>query len=366
MILHLVHDEKIINRTIDVFNSVFPGKNIFVVFTNTELKLVNKSDNVFVLTEFNPSQYVFTSVVIHYLNSKKIKFINEFIDKKVPVFWIIWGADLYNDILSQCGFEMFDKTSTYFKSLRVPVFKKWHRHIKNKNRAKRYINFIKNKVQYLVTDTTEIDYDLLTSYVPKLKTIPWKDFFYYPIDVILGTELADKWVEGTNIQIGNSASITNNHEYVMRYLRQINVGERDIYVPLSYAGNAENTACVIRNGKHLFGNNFKPLTDFLPLNEYTRLMTSFNVALYGNWRQEAIGNIIISLYLGAKVFLPKQNPVTLWAEKHHLIVFELEKISQEEFDSPLNKQEQEHNRQILIELYNKDRMVKLIEDLGLL
>lgn len=366
MILHLVHDEKIINRTIDVFNSVYPGKNIFVVFTNTELKLVNKADNVFRLTEFNLSDFQFTSVVIHFLNSKKIRFISEFIDKKIPVYWIIWGADLYNDILSQRGFEMFDKTSSYFRALRIPTFKKWHRFIKNKNRASLYINFIKHRVQYLVTDTTEIDYDLLMAYVPKLKRIPWKDFFYYPIDVIMGNELADKWVEGTNIQIGNSASLTNNHEYVMRFLSKLNVGDRNIYVPLSYAGKDENTACVIRTGMQLFGDNFKPLTKFLALNEYTKLMTSFSVALYGNWRQEAIGNIIISLYLGAKVFLPRQSPVAQWAQKHKLIVFELEKIDQNNLDTCLEKWEQEHNRKILIELYNKDRMVFLIEGLGLL
>ena len=52
MILHLVHDEKIINRTIAIFEEVNPIKNIFVVFTRHQLKYVNKQDNVILLKIF--------------------------------------------------------------------------------------------------------------------------------------------------------------------------------------------------------------------------------------------------------------------------------------------------------------------------
>ena len=43
MKLHLVNDEKIINRTIDIFEEVFPGENLFVVTNRTgAFKWVNK------------------------------------------------------------------------------------------------------------------------------------------------------------------------------------------------------------------------------------------------------------------------------------------------------------------------------------
>ena len=52
MILHLVHDEKIINRTIAIFEEVNPHQNIFVVFTRHQLKYVNKQENVILFKDF--------------------------------------------------------------------------------------------------------------------------------------------------------------------------------------------------------------------------------------------------------------------------------------------------------------------------
>ena len=57
---------------------------------------------------------------------------------------------------------------------------------------------------------------MLLKYYPKLKHIPWKEFFIIQSISVLSEELMQKWVDGNNIQIGNSASITNNHEYAMR------------------------------------------------------------------------------------------------------------------------------------------------------
>lgn len=366
MILHLVHDEKIINRTIDVFNSVYPGENIFVVFTKKKFKLVNKTDCVLTVDEFarNYSQIDYSSVVIHYLSSDKIKFVHKYFTISTPVYWIVWGAELYNNMLAYYGFKLYDKESSYFKRPKLPLLKKVKRYIKERSKAARFRKFIFKRVNFMVSDV-EGDFEKLVEHLPEMSSKIRKDFIYYPVDTILGKDLIDKSVEGNNIQIGNSASLSNNHEYVMRHLKGLQLGDRSVYVPLSYAGNDENTACVIRTGKELFGSNFKPMTEFLPLGEYTNLMVSFGVALYGNWRQEAVGNILISLYLGAKVFLPACNPVLEWARRRNLIVFELEKITQEELDQPLTDELRQRNREIILSLYNNERMSSLIRELGL-
>ena len=117
MILHLVHDEKIINRTIAIFEEVNPHQNIFVVFTRHQLKYVNKQDNVILFKDFEKkySSKDFSSVIVHFLNSRKIRFINKYIDKKLPIYWIIWGNDLYNKLLYPKGFELYDTQSSYYK-----------------------------------------------------------------------------------------------------------------------------------------------------------------------------------------------------------------------------------------------------------
>ncbi|NDV96843.1 hypothetical protein D0T84_18295 [Dysgonomonas sp. 521] len=365
MILHLVHDEKIINRTIDLFESVFPKDNLFVVFTRKKFKFVREGENVipYLAFEQKMNDLNITSVVIHYMNSRKMKFVRKFYPKDIPVYWIIWGADLYNKLLEPKGFEMIDKNSGYYRSGRIgKFFSIPYDKIREKIRAARNIKFINERINYIVTDTTENDYDMLMEYYPQLNHIPWRDFFYYPIDVVLGDELISKYIDGNNIQIGNSASHTNNHEYAMTILSGLDIAGRKVVVPLSYSGKEGYIKSVTASGKKLLRDNFYPLTDFMPLADYNRLLTSVSVAIYGNWRQEAIGNILISLYLGAKVFLSYRNPVLRWARNHNLVVFELESITQKDIDEPLSADDIQHNRNILMELYNKNRLYTLIKD----
>ncbi|MGC4040808.1 MAG: TDP-N-acetylfucosamine:lipid II N-acetylfucosaminyltransferase [Flavobacterium sp.] len=362
MLLHLVHDEKIINRTIDIFEKVAPKKNLFVVFTRHELKLVKRHESVITYKEYEAyaGPKTFSGVIIHFLNSRKIRFVNKYIKTDIPIYWIIWGNDLYNKMLYPKGFELWDKESSFYKKTKKPFFVHWIEKIASKSKTRKMESFIDKRISFIVTDTTEVDYSMLVSYYPKLKHIPWMDFFYYPIEYILGEEMMDKWVAGNNIQIGNSASTTNNHEYAMRYLSKLDLGERKIVIPLSYSGTEEYRQTVKKAGTMHFGENFVPLEQFLPLEKYNELMTSFGIAIYGNWRQEAIGNILISLYLGAKVFLPNVNPVMQWAKDHDLIAFELESISQQDIDTPLDEKSRIHNRSILLELYNLKRLESLI------
>ena len=91
-------------------------------------------------------------------------------------------------------------------------------------------------------------------------------------------------------------------------------------------------------------------------------MLSFSVAIYGNFRQEAVGNILISLYLGAKDFLPENNPVYFWAKKLNLIIFALESISQKDIEEKLDISSRNHNRNIILNLYNTKRLKSLIEE----
>lgn len=362
MILHLVHDEKIINRTIDIFEKAAPGENLFVVFTRHELKLVKQRENVITYKEYKNynGTKTFSSVIIHYLNSRKIRFVQKYIKNNIPIYWIIWGNDLYNKLLYPKGFELWDKESSYYNKTKKSLIGNKLEKIKNEIKIRKIESFVSKRISSIVTDTTEIDYEMLVSYYPKLKNIPWMDFFYYPIESILGEDMMQKWAEGTNIQIGNSASTTNNHEYAMRFLSKFELNERKVVTPLSYSGTKEYKETVKKAGTASFGDNFIPLDDFLPLEEYNQLMTSFGVAIYGNWRQEAIGNILISLYLGTKVFLPTVNPVMLWAKSHELVVFELETISQHDLDTPLDDESRIHNRNILLELYSLERLNSLI------
>lgn len=367
MILHLVNDEKIINRTISIFDEAFPSENLFVVCNKTGgFKYVTKQKNVLNRVEFleKKNQYKFSKVYIHFLNKRKMDIIKELSLDDAAVYWIVWGADLYNKLLEPVGFKIFDNSSSYFK--RVNRFNHIRKRAKNflrKKKAKQTISFIKEHIDYIVTDSTENDYDYLLKYYPELKHIPWKDFFYYPIDEILSGELINASVFGNDIMIGNSASQTNNHEYAMKHLLNLDLSNRKVYLPLSYSVKKDYLKAVVKFGKKNLKSNFTPIFDFMPLKAYNELQASISVAIFGNWRQEAIGNILISLYLGAKVFLPSQNPIVEWANIHGLKVFTLEEMTQDMIDTPLSNEYKNKNKEILIALYNKERMIQLIRNL---
>lgn len=367
MNLHIVNDEKIINRTIDVFDECLQGQNVYVVMkTKRPFRWVTERDNVLTPSELleRSGEYSFDKVFIHLLNRKKINLIEKLDLHEAKIYWIIWGLDLYNNLLEPKGFEMIDPDSEYAKSRRLKdALTGWFSRMLDSRKERFIADFIRRRIDYIVTDTTDNDYDYLLRYYPEFKDKQWKDFFYYPIDVILGDELYASQVEGRNLIIGNSASRSNNHEFAIRKLEGLNLEERKVYVPLSYSIVKPYVKTVEKVGDTVLGQSYCPLHSFMPLEEYNRLQQSVSVAIYGNWRQEAIGNILISLYLGAKVYLAKRNPVYEWAQRHDLIVFPLEEISQEGIDTTLSEADKEHNKSILQKLYCKERMFQLIREL---
>lgn len=398
MILHFVNDEKVINRTVEMFEAVYPGQNIFVVSNKLRhpFKYVAGRPFVFSRSEFFKNDCfkdLFTGtdggkIIIHLLNKRKINLLECMRLKHlkrsgVKIYWIIWGLDLYNNLLEPAGYKIYDTDS--FSGLRgsagniFAFIGKLNRKIS----ARKILRFVQGFVDYIVTDSTENDYDYLVKYYPSLKAKPRKDFFYYPIDVILGDDLTRRLLRpdneersednvcssngscsnGGNIIIGNSGSASNNHLYAMSKIAGLNLGTRKVYVPLSYSCLKRYKTCVLAGGRSMLGDRFCPLLDFIPLEEYNKLQLSIGAALYGNWRQEAVGNILVFLFMGAKVFLCRRSPVYEWALSHELKVFELEGITQEQLDTPLPVSDKISNREIVKNLFTKERLLQLIKEL---
>lgn len=364
MKLHLVNDEKIINRTISEFEAVFPGENLWVVTNRRrDFRLVDKRPEVIGRDEFlrHHASRTFHEIYIHLLNPRKMSVLRHVDMTHARVYWIIWGLDLYNKLLVPKGFRLYAPGNSGARDKGIGALVK---RLGERLQARRTVRFIERHVNCIVTDTTENDYDYLISYYPRLESKPWKDFFYYPIDVILNDTLMRSHVDGDDIMIGNSASATNNHEMVIDLLSRLDTRGRRIVVPLSYSGRPEYVEAVAARGHDVWGDRFVPLLEFLPLEDYNRQQRATSVALFGNLRQEAIGNILISLYLGAKVFLPQSNPVYAWALGHGLYVFALESLGQQQLDTPLDDARRDENRRILLSLYTRDRMHGLMRRLA--
>ena len=367
MILHLLNSEKVVERVVNLFNEALPLNNIFLIKRNGTYK-IPETPNVLVFEKIDELRTIDTSsvkvVIIHYLDEWKIDFLNTAKLKNVRVYWSIWGADMYNYLLEPLGYNI------YANPWKMGVFylpKLFNRircrlGIIPSNRRK-YIKFIKYHVSCLKTSSEE--YSIQKKYLGNNLTESYIEHpynIYYTLEDILGESLMKSSVCGNDIMIGNSASYSNNHFYAFKALSKFNIEGRKVICPLSYGTNNYYKRKIVTSGIQSFGINFRPLLDFMSLDSYNQVMLNCSIFIYANWRQEAVGNILVALYLGAKVFLSKESPLLYKFKREGLIVFCLEDITQYDIDTPLTLTERSNNKAILCRMISHNAIIKGIRN----
>ncbi len=186
-------------------------------------------------------------------------------------YWVMWGGDFY-----------FPEKQT--------------------NRKKKIIKKMGNLLTYI-----EGDYKLAKEWYGA--TGKFHYCFVYPSNLYKEYRIGEKNTTSINVLLGNSADPTNNHFEILDKLTKYKTKDIKIYTPLSY-GNKEYAEHVIREGKKNFGENFIPLREFLPFDEYLKLLAEIDIAIFNHNRQQAMGNIITLLGLGKKVYI--RDDITTW------------------------------------------------------
>lgn len=161
------------------------------------------------------------------------------------------------------------------------------------------------------------------------------------------------------IQLGNSASPSNEHHEMFEWFIQHNSEDFRLYVPLSYgSGDRNYIDNVISHGTELFGDQFIPMNRFMSQEAYNRHLASVDVLVFNHRRQQGFGNIAISLYVGTKVFL--RCDVTTWpylTEKLECCVFDTKTLPALSFDALVEMPDsaRKQNRQKAAVLFDRDR-----------
>lgn len=195
-------------------------------------------------------------------------------------YWVIWGGDLYT---YQLGYRNWKwKIKEFF---RRPVIK---------------------KIGHLVT-YIEGDVALARKWY-KAKG-EYHECLMYTSNLYQEYKLPKNSSKTINIQVGNSASPSNNHLEALKKLLPYKDKNIYIYLPLSY-GSPEYAKQVIEQGREWFGDKFKPLTDMLPFNEYLAFLSTIDIAIFNHNRQQAMGNTITLLGLGKTVYI--RSDTTQW------------------------------------------------------
>lgn len=368
MILHILSDKKVAGRTIEMFDSAFPGCNKFVRLYDRRGAEACKKDYLNLQPRvklFNIDKDIWTDrepvdwIILHALSRMAVTFVNRYYPDNGKVCWIVYGNDLYNNLIRSRGYRIFSPENSYNNSLSVKRF------LISALRIDRYvtrkkINFIKERVSAVSSCQKEVD--MMNEYLGDIGRKEIIEFFYYPIDVIIPSNIKEQYADssGRNIICGNSASYTNNHEYVLNILSNLVPDKCVINMPLSYGGDERYISNVISLGESLFPNHFSPIREFMALDKYSEWFISASFYVHGSWRGEGFGNIIMAIYLGLKVFLSSHNIIYHALVEKGYVVYCLESATKDDFSEPLSAEQRLHNRTLSSSQYSKDRLIGLI------
>lgn len=370
-IIHITIDEKFMNAAIQQFK-LLDSKSYFYVLNKkkvSELRYIKKEENVFTLNPTFNNLKKFAGklknkiVVFHGFTFKSAYFLKNLKDKNNnTLVYIGWGAEFYSNTKLFKNQNLFLEKSTI--SLKEKLYPKL---FLDKLNFKKLINRLKDN--YVIKNLSKVNF-IGVSYDEQREKITTKlkkefiffNFMYYPIEKMVSS-IEDK-VNGNNILIGNSASFTNNHSEIFELLKSNLTKTRKIYCPLSY-GDINYASKIIDLGKTKYKENFYPLTDFMPLTDYNKIIKSCGIVIMNHKRQQAFGNIIVLLFFGAKVYLNEENSIYKFLKRKGFYVYSIK--------SDLNKQnslmlhnltinQQEHNKKLLIQDFNANKLKKELED----
>lgn len=371
-ILHLITDHQVIERTLGIYEDVFPDCNEVLVFpiNRKPFKHLRKYASCPKVDRKNLIEFVssydfsgITHIIIHYLSFEKLDFIKH-VPKNVHVCWEIYGYDLYDQFLKYYGYKLYYKVDT-IKYQRFGTLKKIfgtfirtlliikgikYRYKWQKRRQFKYICNRVDSLQYCCG----YDAKLVEEYAQR--TIPSYEIFNYSLSEVLG-ELKDiPFFDGKDILVGNSASFSNNHYYTLDSLIKIGIPDgATLIIPLAYGGIGKYADDVERSFCQAFPNRVKTYREYMPLHIYNRItFLRLNSMILSHWRQESQGTAIMGFYLGIKVFMSSNNPLYQWFLDCGFTVFCIEDATKEDLSTPLDLEIRKQNREIVVERYNEE------------
>jgi len=362
MVLHLALDEKFIDMAYNTFENVNPNNNKFIIVTSDkhEFTYIKKTPitkitkNKFFGKKFLDDLVKYELIIIHWLDSQKMKFILK-CPKNIKILWIGWGGDYY----SYMGKELlFAKTKELcFKNKDNTSMEK-----KIKSFIKRYLLFNKTpnmknileRVDYF-SPVLKVEYECLRKNFNMLSFPQYIDWNYGTLEDDLIID--DLTINGNNILLGNSATCENNHIEAIDILKNMDLKDRKIISPLSYGDNKYRDY-IVTYGNLKLVKNFYPLENFMKINEYNKVISTCSIVIMNHLRQQALGNITIMMYFGAKVYLNIENPIYNFFKEQGAIIFSLKDLNDISINIELSDFEKNINREIIQKNWSRNMIDK--------
>jgi len=370
-ILHLTPDEKFTDFAYEIFESVAPSCNTFLIPSlNKKLKYIKKTPVKFInpISFRNPffmkSLEKYDFIVLHSLS----RFNQEVVAHASPYLQFIWigmGYDYYDIIYEDPESLYQEQTKEIVKNLnnkRVTINNlrgQLSKRLFYKDLDKKAIV---EKIDFFAP-VLENEYDMVASKF-SINFPDYIDWNYGSTVKILEGKMKHCTLNGNNILVGNSASPTSNHLEVFEYLKTQNLSRKKIICPLSY-GDFEYAGILKEKGKAYFGDNFVSVDEYMSFEDYRSLISSCSHLIMNHHRQQGGGNVLTMLYMGAKVFLNEINPMYSFYKEKSVVIFTMDELYNDSslLDSHLSEEDIEKNRQVLKLTFGEKMLLNKTENL---
>ena len=352
-ILHIIREDKFYLSVRKNFDRLDGIKNYFMLYNEfVDYKKNVKTllgDEIFCYSQKDFISYIekekITIVLFHSLPPKEYRLIAS-ISQNIKVIWWGWGFDIYNSYKNLPPLVRYNIFKPYTKEKYV------NNNVNFKKRIKILLNYLYYIKEYCLRKKAiaridyymavlEIDYNLLKSNSFFKAKVFWNIF---PRTYIEDTALSKT---GWNVLIGNSATPTNNHLDIIAKLPKLKENAQYI-LPLNY-GDKKYAEVVIKNiEKSNISECTTILDKFIPYNEYNEKINTCSYAVFGVLRQQAIGNVLMCIRKGIKIFLYKDSIVyKQLKEKDGYVIYTIDNdLTEIELHTPLTKEEIDYNRNI--------------------
>lgn len=230
-------------------------------------------------------------------------------------FWIAWGADLYNWRRESKGYKIFIRNNIMYQL---------------RKKIKYFVGIFPPDIDFFNKKFGSNAKTFYASYVGAVyNPLYQKELELYT----LKEKIAHN--ECINIQIGHSSTKSLNHKEVLETLSKYKNENIKIYIPLSY-GDEEYGNHIEREAKRLFENKVVCIREMMDKESYMDFLSSIDIAIYNTWRQIGIGNIIPTLYMQKKIFMPNCSQMYDFYKSQGISICDYREIEKMDFLSFIN------------------------------
>ena len=101
--------------------------------------------------------------------------------------------------------------------------------------------------------------------------------------------------------------------------------------------------------------------EFMPAEDYVATIKQCGYVIMNQKRQQALGSIIIMLYLGARVFLREENPTYPFLKEMGFSLSSVQELEKEPalLKMPLTAEDRDTNRALVSENWSRKRGIEL-------